>query len=86
MFGAEPLNADDACRSLKAGRLMPVTRKDTVADGLHTSLGDLTFAIIRNHVKVILTVTEAQFLSMMRLIWEWMKLLVEPSGAVPKAA
>lgn len=86
VLGAEPLQADDACRSLRAGRLIPADHPDTVADGLRTSLGDLTFPVIREHVKDILTVSEEEILKAMRLIWERMKLVVEPSGAVPLAA
>ena len=85
LIGAEPLNADDAKRSFEAGKLIPATRTDTVADGLRTSLGDLTFALIQKHVETILTITEEQILSATRLIWQRMKMVVEPSGAVPLA-
>ena len=85
LIGAEPLNADDAKRSFEAGKLIPATRTDTVADGLRTSLGDLTCALIQKYVETILTVTEEQILSATRLIWQRMKMVVEPSGAVPLA-
>jgi len=86
VFGAEPLQADDAYRSLQAGKIIPPDKPDTIADGLRTALGDLTFPIIRDHVDAIITVTEAQIIQATRLLWERMKLVVEPSGAVPLAA
>jgi threonine dehydratase len=86
VFAAEPERADDACRSFKAGRIIPVERPDTIADGLRTSLGSLTFPIIREHVTEILTVSEEVIVSSMRLIWERMKIVVEPSAAVPLGA
>ncbi len=86
VFGAEPARADDAHQSLKAGRIIPSDNPQTVADGLRTSLGDLTFEVIRSHVDAILTVDEGQIVEAMRLLWERMKLVVEPSGAVPLAA
>ena len=60
--------------------------RDTVADGLRTSLGELTFAVIREHVSAIVTVSETAILEAMRLVWERMKLVIEPSAAVPLAA
>lgn len=86
VFGAEPAEADDAFRSLKAGRIVPSENPQTIADGLRTSLGDLTFAIIRSRADGILTVSEQGIVRAMRLIWERMKIVVEPSGAVPLAA
>jgi len=86
ILAAEPERADDACRSLKAGRIIPVEHPDTIADGLRTSLGTLTFPIIQKHVSDILTVSEEAIVSSMRLIWERMKVVVEPSAAVPLAA
>ena len=86
VFGAEPARADDAMRSLRAGRIIPVEAPDTIADGLRTSLGERNFAIIRREVEDILTVSEASILAAMRLLWEHTKLVVEPSGAVPLAA
>ena len=85
LIGAEPLNADDAKRSLEAGRLIPATRTDTIADGLRTSLGSLTFPLIQKYVETILTVSEEPIISATRLIWQRMKMVVEPSGAVPLA-
>ncbi len=86
VVGVEPEQADDAYRSFRAGKLLPVGRPDTIADGLRTSLGSLTFAIIRRHVRDILTVSEEAIVDAMRLIWERMKIIVEPSAAVPLAA
>ena len=68
------------------GRIMPVKKDHTIADGLRTSLGDNTFPIIKKHVREIFTATESQIVDTMRLIWERMKILVEPSAAVPLAA
>ncbi len=86
VFGAEPLGADDAARSLAAGRLIPQTGPDTIADGLLTSLGDLTWPIIRDHVSAVATVSEAEIVAAMRFVWERTKLLIEPSAAVAVAA
>ena len=86
VLAAEPERADDARRSFRAGRIIPVEHPDTVADGLRTSLGSLTFPIIREYVSDILTVSEDAIVSSMRLIWERMKIVVEPSAAVPLAA
>lgn len=85
-WGAEPLMASDACQSLQSGQIMPVQSTTTIADGLRTSLGELTFAVIQKHVAKILTVSEDDIVRAMRLFWERMKLVVEPSGAVPLAA
>ncbi len=86
VIAAEPEGADDAFRSFCAGTLFPSEKPKTVADGLLTSLGDLTFPIIRDHVSAILTVSEENIIRAMRFIWERMKLVVEPSGAVPLGA
>jgi threonine dehydratase len=86
VYAAEPKNADDAYRSFRAGRIIPVENPDTIADGLRTSLGALTFRVVIKHVAEILTVSEAQIVSATRLIWERMKIVVEPSSAVPLAA
>ncbi len=85
VYAAEPANADDAQRSFRAGRLITTGNSDTVADGLRTSLGSLTFEIIGAGVTDILTATEDQIIAAMRLIWERMKIIVEPSCAVPLA-
>ena len=86
IYGAEPLLADDAARSLHTGALQPALPPSTIADGLLTSLCDRTFTVIRENVSDILTVTEDQIVDAMMLIWERMKVIVEPSSAVPMAA
>lgn len=86
VLGAEPLNADDAYRSFKQGELIPSLKPNTIADGLLTSLSPLTFQIIRENVDDILTVKEETIIEAMRLIWERMKIIIEPSSAVPLAA
>jgi threonine dehydratase/serine racemase len=86
ILAGEPKGADDAARSKAAGRLIPQTSPDTVADGLLTSLGDLTWPIVRDLVERILTVTDDEIVQAMRLVWERMKLVIEPSAAVPLAA
>jgi threonine dehydratase/serine racemase len=86
VFGAEPLGADDAARSKAAGTFVPQTGPNTIADGLLTSLGELTWPVVRDQVERIVTVTDDQIRAAMRLVWERMKLVVEPSGAVGLAA
>lgn len=86
VMGAEPERADDAYRSFLAGRIIPVQDPDTVADGLRTSLGDLTFPIIKRYVKDIVTVSEEGIVAAMRHVWERMKIIIEPSAAVPLGA
>lgn len=85
-IGVEPEAADDAYQSFKQGKLIPVQHPDTVADGLRTSLGELTFQTIRKYVDDIVTVSESTIIQAMRFIWERMKIIVEPSSAVPLAA
>jgi threonine dehydratase len=86
VVGAEPANADDAARSLRAGRVLPSVAPQTIADGLRTSLGERTFAVIRAYVDDIVTVEEEAIVAAMRLLWERLKVVVEPSSAVPLAA
>jgi threonine dehydratase len=85
VWGAEPAGADDAHRSLAAGRLIPVEEPDTIADGLRTSLGQHTFPILLARVAEIACVRDTEIVTAMRLLWERLKLVVEPSGAVPLA-
>jgi len=85
VIGVEPKNADDAYRSFKSGRIFPSVNPNTIADGLRTQLADLTFAVIRENVEDIVTVTEAEIVNAMKFLWERMKLVVEPSGAVSLA-
>ena len=86
VIAAEPAGADDAARSLAAGRIIPSVDPDTVADGLLTSLGELNFPIIQEHVSAIWTVGDPDIIAAMRLIWERMKIIIEPSAAVCPAA
>ncbi len=86
VIGAEPENVDDAYRSLISGKIEINEITDTIADGLRTTLGDITFPIIQEHIKEILLVSEAEIKFAMKLIWERMKIIVEPSCAVPLAA
>jgi threonine dehydratase len=86
VIGVEPAGADDAARSLKAGHIIPMLEPRTIADGLKTSLGQKPFAEIMRLVDDIVTVREESIVQAMRQVWEVMKLLVEPSGAVSYAA
>ncbi|MEA3445131.1 MAG: pyridoxal-phosphate dependent enzyme [Bacteroidota bacterium] len=86
VIAAEPVGADDAFRSFKSGKLVPSINPQTIADGLLTSLGDLTFEIIQKYVDDIVTVEEDTIIAAMRMIYERMKIVVEPSAAVPLAA
>jgi threonine dehydratase len=86
VIAAEPAGADDAFRSYQAGILYPSENPLTIADGLLTSLSQRTFYIIRRHVNDIVTVSEEKIVEAMRLIWERMKIIIEPSSAVPLAA
>jgi threonine dehydratase len=85
VVGAEPKNADDAYQSLKAGHIVTLDRYDTIADGLRATLAPRTFAILSRLVDEISTVTEAEIIAAMKLLWERMKIVVEPSGAVSAA-
>ena len=86
VIAAEPANADDAAQSFRAGKLIRVTKPDTIADGLRTNVGAPNFAIIQRYVDDIVTVSEAAIIAAMRTIWETMKIIIEPSAAVPYAA
>ncbi|WP_026966655.1 pyridoxal-phosphate dependent enzyme [Algoriphagus terrigena] len=86
VIAGEPTGADDAFRSFHEGSIIPNTSTNTIADGLLTSLGKLPFAVIQKHVKDILLATDPQIIEAMRLVFERMKLVIEPSGAVPLAA
>jgi threonine dehydratase len=85
VVAVEPAGADDAYRSFTSGEFVPSVNPRTIADGLLTSLGDLTFRVILKHVDEIVTVSEESIVGAMRLLWERMKIVVEPSGAVPLA-
>ena len=86
VIAAEPLGADDAYRSFYEGKFIPSENPDTIADGLLTSLGTLTYPIITEYVDEIIRVNEESIVRAMKLIWERMKIIIEPSSAVPFAA
>lgn len=85
IYAAEPLNADDAARSFRAGHIIADDAPDTIADGLKVPLKDLTWHFVSNHVTDILTATEDEIVDAMKLIWKRMKIVMEPSSAVPLA-
>lgn len=86
VIAAEPAGADDAFRSFQSKTLLPSVAPKTMADGLLTSLGSLTFPLIMNNVDQIVTVSEESIVQAMRMVWERMKIIIEPSSAVPLAA
>jgi threonine dehydratase len=86
VLGAEPEGAADAAASLRSGQLQPMNAPDTIADGLRGALSARTFGLIRAHVADILTVSDAAIIDAMRELWSVLKILVEPSAAVPYAA
>lgn len=86
VIGAEPLMANDAWRSFREKRFIPSESPQTIADGLKTSLGSKTYPIIMENVEDIITATEQGIINAMFLVWERMKLVIEPSAAVPLAA
>ena len=85
VYAAEPKNADDAYRSFKAGRIIADDAPETVADGLKVPLKDLTWHFVSNHVADIFTATEEEIIDAMKLTWKRMKIVMEPSCAVPLA-
>lgn len=86
VIGAEPEGANDAFRSLSSGALKQNGVVNTIADGLRASLSETTFSIIQNTVEDIITVSDHEIVAAMRLVWERMKIIIEPSSAVPLAA
>jgi threonine dehydratase len=86
IYGVEPAGADDALRSLRAGKVTPVANPDTIADGLRATVGHNTLPILKALLDDIVTVDEAAIVRAMRFLWEHTKLVVEPSAAVPLAA
>ena len=86
VYGAEPAGADDAYRSFRSGQIQPLGSVNTIADGLRTTLGVRPFELIRKYVTDIATVTEDEILQAMRLVWQVLKIVIEPSSAVPVAA
>ena len=85
LFGAEPKGADDAYRSLKEGRMLPQENPNTICDGLLTSMGENTWNILKDHLNDIYTVSDDEVIKAMKLIWERMKIIIEPSCATPVA-
>ena len=85
VFGCEPERADDAYRSLQSGQLQSLETSDTIADGLRASLASRTFAILRKNVNGILLVSEEEIVATMKLVWERLKIVIEPSSAVALA-
>src|SRR6476469_8054422 len=86
VIATEPAGADDAAQSFQGHQLVYQEKKNTIADGLRTNLGEPNFALIRQYVDDIVTVSDEGIIAAMRAIWETMKIVVEPSGAVPYAA
>jgi threonine dehydratase len=84
VVGAEPAGADDAFRSMQSGKIEP-TNNSSIADGLLTTLGEKTFDIIQKEVKEIITATDKEIIAAMRLVWDRLKIIIEPSAAVPLA-
>lgn len=85
VIGVEPKNADDAYRSFRDGKIYPSINPNTIADGLKTSLGSITFRVVQEHVDEIITVSEEEIVDAMEFLWARMKHVVEPSGAVSLA-
>lgn len=85
VIAGEPEGADDACRSMQSGKI-ELSQSNTIADGLLTTLGDKTYPIIKENVERVITVSDSEIVSAMRLIWERMKIIIEPSAAVTFAA
>jgi threonine dehydratase len=85
VIAAEPAGADDTYRSMKSGKIEP-SQANSIADGLLTSLGDKTFPIVHKYVSDVITVSDPEIIAAMKLIWDRMKIIIEPSGAVVLAA
>jgi len=86
VIGGEPSQADDAYRSLKMGSIQKNKEANTIADGLRTNLGDVNFPIIKEHVLKVIRVDENEIVQAMKIIWSRLKIVIEPSSAVPLAA
>ena len=86
VYAGEPANADDTFQSMKAGEIVKIPQPKSIADGLLTIVGDKNFPIIKALVKEVFTVSEEEIVASMKLIWERMKIIIEPSSAVPIAA
>ena len=86
VYGAEPSEADDAYRSLQKGEIVANETIDTICDGLRAQIGDVTFPIIQNYVDGIITVTETEIIEAMKMVWERMKIIAEPSSVITLGA
>jgi threonine dehydratase len=86
VVATEPAEAADTARSFAAGHIIPLIKTTTIADGLRTTIGAPNFAIVQQHVEAVVTVSEEAIIAAMRLIWETLKIVIEPSAAVPYAA
>ena len=86
VYGAEPTEADDAYRSLAQGEIQANETTNTICDGLRAQIGTVTFPIIKEKVDGVITVTEDEIIDSMRMIWERMKIIVEPSSTITLAA
>ena len=86
VFGVEPSGADDAARSFRSGRRLPQTNPRTIADGLRASVGEIAFTLLQQRVDDILTVSEESIVEAMRLAWQILKVIIEPSSAVVLSA
>ena len=86
VYGAEPSEADDAYRSLQKGEIVANETIDTICDGLRAQIGDVTFPIIQNYVDGIITVTETEIIEAMKMVWDRMKIIVEPSSVITLGA
>lgn len=86
VIACEPTGAGDAAESFRAGRRIPSDQASTIADGLRTNIGEPNFELIRRHVDNVVTVSEESIIAAMRTVWETMKIIIEPSAAVPYAA
>ena len=86
VYGAEPLEADDTFLSLQKGEIVPNKTINTICDGLRAQIGTITFPIIQSYVEEVITLTEEEIIESMKMIWERMKIVVEPSCAITLAA
>jgi threonine dehydratase len=86
IIATEPEEAGDTARSVKAGKIIPLEKTTTIADGLRTTIGTPNFAIVQKYVDDVVTVSEASIIDAMRTIWSALKIVIEPSAAVPYAA
>jgi threonine dehydratase len=86
VIATEPAAAADTARSFRAGHIVPLEQTTTIADGLRTTIGAPNFAIAQRHVDDVVTVSEESIVAAMRAVWESLKIIIEPSAAVPYAA